>query len=775
MTQNIVPTRKAITLSGRVQGVGFRPFVWRLATSMGLTGNIRNTSAGVEIQIQGTSSALAQFMARLKAELPPLAMIRKLNFTDIRPLQDEKSFQILQSEAAPSQSVLVSPDIGVCADCLAETMTPDARRHGYAFTNCVNCGPRYTITRSIPYDRPVTSMACFPMCESCASEYADPSDRRFHAQPIACPVCGPQVWLVTREDLLNHTTRLSATNANEAVQRAARLLAQGQIVAVRGLGGFQLACDAKNTQAVSRLRELKSRPHKSLAVMTASVADARNFCALTPSAIKLLESPEKPIVLCEKAHASPISPLVSPDTGEVGIMLPYTPLHALLLASMKEAGQEWPVLVMTSGNPQGEPICLGNREALARLDKLADAWLLHNRDILVRVDDSVVSPGLAVRGKLTTPEMMIRRARGYTPTAIPLPGPAAAVLGMGGELKAAFCLTRSRDAFLSQHLGDLKNTATLDFFRETLTHLQTLLGAEPQLIVRDLHPDFLSSRLAEELGKSWGIPVISLQHHAAHGAAVLAENGVMEAALALCMDGSGLGENGVIQGGELILFEPRKATWERLGGLSAFPLPGGEAAIREPWRIAAGLDLLLGREPGNEKEARLQQLLARKLNCPDTSSAGRLFDATAAALGLCTAITYEGQAAIRLEQAARQAVSSSPATALAASGGMVSSAELYAATLQVFQRTRNAAQAALFFHGSLAASLAELAKTEADSRGITKVGLSGGCMQNALLVSLLARELSRRQLAPLFHKSAPPGDGGLALGQAWWGHLLRAQ
>lgn len=801
-------TRRAFVAAGQVQGVGFRPFVYRLAREGGLTGTVGNTSDGVRMEVQGAPEEVARFGRRLRAELPPLARLTGLDEEDLPPLPDETAFAIVPSHGHAGHSVLVSPDMGVCPDCLAEMRDPANRRHGYAFTNCTNCGPRYTITRAIPYDRATTTMSCFPLCPHCAAEYADPADRRFHAQPTACPVCGPRLWFVDKSAARSGDTGPTQNNQREALARAGRLLLDGGILALKGLGGFQLACDARDAEAMRELRRRKSRPHKPLALMAADVATARALCELTPEHEALLQSPEKPIVLCPRraapaGAAGALPPEVAPDARTVGLMLPCTPLHAALFDWLGVRATLPPVLVMTSANPHGEPLCLGNREALARLEHLADAWLLHDRDILARVDDSVLAvaprapqPGRAKGG--TAPAaaapLFFRRARGYVPRPVFLPpwdGAAAgdasdpAVLGAGAELKNTVCLTRGCEAFVGQHIGDLENPATLAFYEEATSHLEQLLEVRPQALVCDLHPDFLSTRYAEARAAREGLPLWRLQHHAAHAASVLAENDCYEPALALCLDGTGLGDDGAIWGGELLWVDLSRPAWERLGRLSPFPLPGGEAAIREPWRTALALRLQAGGgeqpAPGEGRYASaavaVREMLARGLNCPLTSSCGRLFDAVAAQLGLCSAATYEGQAAICLEAAADEAALRDSAAwplPLAEKGGLLEldSAALFRRVLRAQAAGESVGRMAACFHGTLARSLADMAARAAPARGVRRVGLSGGVMQNALLARLLPQALAERGLSPLTHHELPPGDGGLSFGQAVWGRQM---
>lgn len=829
---NQLTVRRAFVASGQVQGVGFRPFVYRLAAEGGLTGTVGNTSEGVRMELQGPDEEVRRFGLRLRAELPPLARLTGVVEHDLPAVEGETDFRIVSSSGEAGHSVLVSPDMSVCADCLADMHDPANPRHNYTFTNCTNCGPRYTITRSIPYDRAVTSMSCFPLCPQCAAEYANPADRRFHAQPVACPVCGPRLWFVDAAAAREGTTAPTAENMHDALEKAVQTLLEGKVLALKGLGGFQLACDARNAQSLQELRQRKNRPHKPLALMVGDLATARALCALTPEHEALLQSPEKPVVLCprhqpEAAAGSPgwLPPEVAPDTGKVGIMLPYTPLHAVLFDRLAELTPLPPVLVMTSANAGGEPICLGNREALNRLEHLADAWLLHDRDILVRVDDSVVTlqPSLSAAGaeesgtaaapgpagpNLLSEPLFYRRARGYVPRPVFLPqaeenGPC--VLGTGAELKATICLTRGREAFVGQHIGDLENPATLAFYEEVTAHLEKLLEVRPAALVCDAHPDFLSTLHAEARAQREGIPLWRLQHHAAHAASVLAENIHYGPALALCLDGTGLGDDGTVWGGELLFMELEKPRWQRLGRLAPFALPGGDAAVRQPWRIAQALHALCEQagmaipplHPWQPEQAQasaaVAEMLLRNINCPATSSCGRLFDAVAAQLGLCLSTSYEGQAAIRLEDAANRAADSVRAAlegtasddvvaqliwpvGIARRQGLLEmdSAGLFAQVVQAQAQGMDTTEAAARFHLSLARALATMAGRAARKLGVNSVGLSGGVLQNATLARLLPLALAEQGLTALTHHELPPGDGGLSLGQAVWGRRMLA-
>ena len=775
--------RRRFTVSGQVQGVGFRPFVYRTALARGLVGEVRNTPQGVVVAVQGPEASVDAFAHDLEHRLPPLARITALNVEDAPIVDGEAEFCIAGSEAGEGHTVLISPDTATCADCLADMAEPGGRRKDYPFTNCTNCGPRYTITRSIPYDRPVTSMACFPMCPDCKAEYHDPLDRRFHAQPNACPVCGPRVWLVEGGE--------ARAEGDATLTLLAQRLAQGAVAAVKGLGGYHLACDALDADAVAALRERKARPHKPLAVMLPDLDAARKLAHVSEAEAEWLTGAKRPIVLCRAREGGTLPESIAPDTDFVGVMLPYTPLHHVLLARFAAAAPgRVPALVMTSGNLGGDPICLGNREALARLADIADLFLFHDRDILIRCDDSVlrVVPDTAAA-------MPIRRARGFTPEPIDLPaaeGDAPCVLGLGPELKNTLTLTKGDQAFPSQHIGDMENLSTLAFHKEILAHLQDILRVTPKLVVHDLHPDYMTTALAQELAANTGVETAALQHHYAHAHAVLAEHRHERPALCLALDGTGYGEDGTIWGGECLWVDPAALIHRRLAHFSLLPLPGGEAAVREPWRIAQGALWRMGitdleHGPGNapwpwladnEAAARfLPSMLAKGVNCPVTSSCGRLFDAVSALLGLCQVISYEGQAAILLERAQdmdARGVYECPVLDPAKDGDPMvldTLALLHHACDDALDGTP-AAVVARRFHRSLVRALADLALTQAEATGTPEVALSGGVMQNMTMAVELPRALVERGLVPLAHTAVPPNDACVSLGQAAWGRRL---
>ena len=762
--------RHRFIVTGQVQGVGFRPFVYRIAAANAVTGTVNNSSQGVIIEVQGTAEQVETFGFDLTDKLPPLARVVSLHSEPTDPVTGEAGFTILKSTGGAGHSVLISADVATCPDCMADIATPGNRRHRYPFTNCTNCGPRYTITRSIPYDRPMTSMACFPQCPECQAEYDDPMDRRFHAQPNACPACGPQVWLTD-------PAGTTLARGDEAIRMLAGALARGRIAAVKGLGGFHLVCDAASDEAVAELRRRKHRPHKPLAVMAADLDSVRRLASVLPAEEPWLTGIRRPIVLAAKREPLAVSPLIAPDTNFLGVMLPYTPLHHILLDTFAQAsGREVPALVMTSGNLSSEPIALGNREALARLGGLADLFLLHDRDILIRTDDSVVRVNPASGGPV-----LLRRARGFAPEPVFLAEPGPTVLGTGPELKCTLTLTKGDQAFPSQHIGNMANLETLAFYQEILDHMQDILRVRPELVVRDLHPDYMTSGLADELGQTLDIPVMRLQHHVAHIHAVLAENKFTAPVIGLALDGTGLGEDGTIWGGECLMIDPENLEHQRLAHFAHIRLPGGEAAVRQPWRIAQAALWELGvTEPSaypwpwldqfEQESAFLPQMLDRGVNSPRTSSCGRLFDAVAALCGLTAAISYEGQAAILLERAQDMTETGAyPCPLKSADPVSLNTLELVAAAFDDLGRGVPVGKIARRFHLGLINGLAEMAFAFSSLLDIHHVALSGGVMQNLTLAAELPLTLERAGLIPLVHRHLPPNDACISLGQAVWG------
>src|SRR5574343_1752104 len=640
-------------IRGLVQGVGFRPYVWRLANALGLRGWVRNDGAGVSLAVDGQN--VAEFLHRLPLEKPPLARIDAIECVESEVVLDSTGFVILDSVAG-TVATAIGPDAALCPDCLADLCDPASRRWRYAFTTCTHCGPRYTVSRQLPYDRAHTSLSPFPLCPPCAAEYADPADRRYHAETTACPRCGPRLQLKAAVDAENW-----ADFDGDPLAETLRRLRAGQIVAIKGLGGFHLACDARNAAAVAELRQRKQREAKPFAVMGLNAASLAAYARIGDGELALLHSVAAPIVLCPKGEAELKG--IAPGLAWLGVTLPATPLHLLLWheAAGRPTGIDWLadasdlLLVMTSANPHGEPLVIANDEALARLSGIADAYLLHDRDIVIRCDDSVVR---------ATPQgpAFIRRARGYVPAPIPLSDDGPAVLSLGAYLKNTICVMKGREAFLSQHIGGLDNAAAIGFLEETVDHLLAILDVRPEVIAHDLHPDYPSTHLAGRLADRWAVPLHGVEHHAAHLAAICAEHDVNAPLTCLAIDGVGLGPDGGAWGGELLRLDG--ADCQRLGHLQSLRLPGGDRAAKEPWRMAvaalhgAGLAHHIAvwqQKTWPERDAGpLLTLLARDLRCPPTTSLGRYFDAAAGLLGVCDVIQYEGQAAMLLEGLAAQ-------------------------------------------------------------------------------------------------------------------------
>jgi len=737
--------RQHYTITGIVQGVGFRPFVYRLATELGLTGWVRNSPSGVELELQGAVELLTLFKTRLQKELPPLADITSLESHDIPVIHNESVFVILPSSDGRREAQ-IAPDSALCADCLRELFDPDDRRFCHPFITCTNCGPRWTIVTGIPYDRPLTTMAGFPLCQACEAEYHNPLDRRFHAQPIACPECGPHLSLIPpHPDPLAHATTL---------------LQQGQIVAVKGLGGYHLAVDACNTEAVARLRQRKQRDEKPFAVMVPDLATARQLAELSEMEERLLSAHEAPIVIVRNRFDSPASGLVAPGSQWIGLMLAYTPLHQLLFV-----GTTLKALVMTSANASDEPMIADDNEATEKLAGMSDAILTHNRPIQVRTDDSVLR---VFQGS----PLFYRRSRGYVPRPVLLPFDAGQVLAVGAELKNTICLTRGNQAFLSQHIGDLKNAATLDTFRQTISHLSQIMEIDPELVVCDPHPDYLSTRYAEESG----LPVVRVQHHHAHLASCMAENGLDGEVIGVIFDGTGLGNDGTIWGGEFLV--GGYGNVRRAGHLKQVRLPGGDAAAREPWRmVLAWLYQTCGEsvwqlphmpDLSNGQRQTLQIMLERGLHSPLTSSVGRLFDAAACLTGAAVSNSFDGQAGMALECLAETAVETRPLPyyVLPVEPFQLECTPMLAAIAERISRGEGAAELARAFHAGLAAAASEGCDLIRKNSGLDRVVLSGGVFQNRLLSEMVYTSLSQRGFAVFTHRLVPPHDGGVALGQA---------
>ncbi|MFA7290839.1 MAG: carbamoyltransferase HypF [Rhodocyclaceae bacterium] len=752
-----------INVTGVVQGVGYRPFVWRLANELELAGWVRNTPAGVEIEACGSPPRVNELIERLGREAPPLARVDGVLARAVAQRAPEApvdAFVILESGGNKAASTTIGHDTTICRDCLADMFDPASRRWRYAFTNCTHCGPRYTISRGVPYDRARTSLAPFPLCRDCRGEYTRPEDRRFHAEATCCAKCGPQLSL--RDEA-------GEAIAGDPIAGTLKILRQGGIVAIKGLGGFHLVCDADNAEAVATLRQRKGREEKPFAVMLANVAAAAGLVHIGIGEPALLEAPERPIVLLKKRHFTDERlPDVAPGLAWLGIMLPYTPVHYLLFheAAGRPKGTAWLTqsqdlrLVMTSANPGGEPLVIANDEAIERLSEIADAFLLHDRDIVVRCDDSVVR---AAPGGL----QFLRRARGYTPRAIKLPYPGPATLAVGGWFKNTVCVTRGNEAFVSQHIGDLDNASTCAFLEETVEHLLDVLQVRPERVAHDLHPDFQSTRFATDFARAHNIPAIAVQHHHAHLMSVLAEHGIRQSTLGLALDGVGLGTDGGAWGGELL--RAGRDDCIRIGSLAPLPLPGGDRAAREPWRMAAAALHRLGR--AGEIETRfaaqaaapmLGQMLDRGLNCPQSSSLGRWFDAAAGLLGVRQTMAFEGQAAMLLEGLAERYGEMLPLD----QGWSIKGGELdLLPLLAVLADEPNAARGAAIFHATLAAALAEWVRGFAEDNAAI-VG-AGGCFLNQVLVRGLRSRLATHNHPLLEAQRLPPNDGGLSLGQAW--------
>ncbi|HTM16002.1 MAG TPA: carbamoyltransferase HypF [Terracidiphilus sp.] len=755
--------RKSVRVRGVVQGVGFRPFVYHLATEEHLAGFIGNDTDGVIIELEGPVSGIETFLKRLSCETPPLARIDSVVTADL-PLAGERGFRIVASEVLGRVSTGIPADAATCPDCLRELLDPGDRRYRYPFLNCTNCGPRFTITRRIPYDRPQTSMAVFPMCAECQAEYDDPLNRRFHAQPNACWRCGPHVWLET-------SVGSKIESADPVAETIERLL-RGEILAIKGIGGFHLAVDATNEAAVSSLRNRKHRYGKPLAIMVRDLDAAHVLCELTPDEQALLQTPARPIVLSHARPDNPVAPSVAPGIPWLGIYFPYAPLQHLLFADPRVTA-----LVMTSANLSEEPIAIDNDEARARLGNIADAFLMHNREILQRCDDSVAA---IVDGS----PQLIRRARGYVPLAIPLSIEAPPLLAVGGHLKNVFALARGKFAYQSQHLGDLENSTGLEFFEHSLAHLSHTFEIEPQTIVHDLHPGYLSTSWAKQYASEHGgLRLITVQHHHAHIAACMAEHALAGPVIGLSLDGTGYGTDGRIWGGEVLICT--LDSFERFAHLDYVPMPGGEAAIREPWRMAfahlvnAGFSEDEAREltGGSDQEGRLlSRMMARGINSPLTSSLGRLYDAAAAVILKRRKVDYDAQAAIELEGIAigesdmlrRSEYVPELAGSDPAQGGprVLGIARLWRALVDDLGRSTPPASIAANFHMGIAMGFIASAISAREATSITHVVLSGGCMHNRRLARLLRSGLEKEGFEVFQHRQVSPGDGGLSYGQA---------
>ena len=743
---------KSLKINGMVQGVGFRPFVYQLAKRHGIRGEVANTSLGVSLHIEGPEEAIDQFQQALSQKGPPLARITEVTVQP-EPVKGYKGFTITQSVNNAHMATLISPDVSICKDCLQELLDPFDRRYKYPFINCTNCGPRYTIIHDIPYDRPNTCMKHFRMCESCRTEYENPEDRRFHAQPIACAACGPHV------SLYDNIRKMIPTE--DPIEKAAGFLRQGYIVAIKGLGGFHLAVDAENHDAVARLRARKFREEKPFALMFGNLEDMRKYALVDEKEAQLLLSSARPIVILKKRPAGSISELVAPGNRNIGGMLPYTPIHYLLLRCGFTA------LVMTSGNMTDEPIAINNEDAFERLSEIADYFLIHNRDIYLRSDDSIAR--IAAGGT-----RFIRRSRGYVPTPVFLKSKGPQVLACGAELKNTVCFTKENTAFLSQHMGDLKNAAAYDFFVQTIDHMKRILQAAPEILAYDLHPDYLSTRYAME---QTNIEKLPIQHHHAHIVGCMAENRLEGEVIGLSLDGTGYGTDGCIWGGEVLVVNHKMFT--RKAHLSYVPMPGNNAAIEEPWRMAVSylydafgdgftdLDLPVLKEMDAKNINIILQMISRKVNSPATSSLGRLFDGVASILGIRHYVHYEGQAAMELEM-----ISGEETTQIyeyewtVGDMNIIDPAPIIRGIVRDMGKGVQTSVISTRFHGTLIRMFSDLCEVVRIDTGLNRVALSGGVFQNEIMLTGLIRGLEQRNFQVFTHHLVPPNDGGLSLGQA---------
>jgi hydrogenase maturation protein HypF len=769
-----------IHITGIVQGVGFRPFVYNLATRLELKGWVNNTSAGVDIHVEGDEEIVKSFIEKLSSEKPALAVIDQITVCEVVP-ENFTTFDIQHSTAIEGAFQPISPDVTICPDCLREMLDPNDRRYRYPFINCTNCGPRFTIIKDIPYDRTKTTMADFPMCPDCAREYTDPTNRRFHAQPVACPVCGPHVWLTLDSDSLlsNSREEVPALQNNEAILETQRLLAEGKILAIKGLGGFHLACDATNAQAVTELRNRKLRVDKPFALMMPDIETIEQHCFVSDAERDLLQSTARPIVLLKKKPESNIVEEVAPKQHWLGVMLPYTPLHYLLFTDCQSL---FSALIMTSGNLSEEPIATGNDEARERLSKLADAFLMHNRDIHIRCDDSVVrvmsneAPRNEENSLLVSRHSIypIRRSRGYSPFPVKLSSEVPPLLAAGTELKNTFCITNQNYAFLSHHIGDMENYETLKSFEQGVEHFERLFRVKPEAIAHDMHPNYLATRYALERAERENLPTIAVQHHHAHIAACMAEHGLdgSRPVIGLSFDGTGYGEDGAIWGGEILVADYK--SFQRAFHLEYFPLPGGDAAIKKPARTALALLWSLGLD-WDERLDSVKQFCAqdqnilhaqleKKINTPLTSSMGRLFDAVAALAGVRQSVNYEGQAAIEFEAAADLAEAGKYSFGL--NQDRVETRTMIEALIKDVMAGVHLSKISAKFHNGLAEMALDVCLKIKSEMGIDEVALSGGVWQN---ITLLGRTLSLLETSGFrvyIHHEVPTNDGGLSLGQA---------
>jgi hydrogenase maturation protein HypF len=759
MTDNFI----TITIAGAVQGVGFRPFVYRTAQALGIRGSVRNDGKGVFIYAIGSGEKLDAFVKVLQTEHPPLAVIRSFSVSPMAPLSKggdaiiPSTFSITQSDHGERIDVDVTRDAAVCANCLAEMRDSRNRRYRHPFINCTDCGPRFTIIRDLPYDRPATTMAGFVMCDECRKEYESPGDRRFHAQPICCPSCGPTLKLLG-SDGKPFRNLVTPSVARDPITQCIDMLIVGKIVAIKGIGGYHLACRADDDAAVRRLREKKMREEKPLAVMVRDIDSARNYALIDQNERSLLEGVERPIVLCRKKNnASPLAANVAPGVPTLGIMLPYTPIHHLLFSDNRLEA-----LVMTSGNMTDEPIAFADDDAFARLGGIADAFLTHDRDIYVRNDDSIVR--ISAGGPV-----ILRRSRGFVPDPLDALHDVHGIVALGGVLKSTFAIGRKRMCYLSQYIGEVSNCEELEGLRRIVKHFLHILDVAPQLFIADLHPESLTRHLADETGA----PVLTAQHHHAHAVACMAENELYDETLCVVYDGTGFGLDGCVWGGEILLAGHDHCA--RLGHVDYLPLPGADAAIRNPGRMAvAALFGLMGDRAMEtcpwmleEEKKAVIDMVRSGVNCPKTSSMGRIFDAASSLLGICTRRTYEGQPAIELEGFANRNETEAYEPVIIDSGDtlLIDGANLLLRVYQDFTNGTPAENVAARFHNTVARATALVAQKAAQRAGCKRICLSGGCFQNALLLDRTLRLLSDAGLMPYTHHRVPPNDECVAYGQ----------
>lgn len=756
--------RRAYRLRGVVQGVGFRPHVARVASDFPITGFVGNDDESVFIEVQGNPQAIEDFISKLLATLPPLAKVLKYASQEIPDIEGEHSFQIVKSRRRPGVRSLIPPDTATCFDCQTDMANPNNRRYHYPFTTCTNCGPRATIMCNLPYDRDTTTMVKFPMCPACHAEYTDPKNRRYHAQPISCYDCGPVLWVSeAKKPDLRPPAGKRAPLINKALSQARARLLRGEILAVKGIGGFHLMCDARNEEAVARLRKRKNRGDKPFAVMVGDIEATRNLAQLNQAQVEALTSPSRPIVIAPVSSGYRLAASIAPGLNDIGVMLPYAPLHLeLLTAECAEMA-----LVATSGNLAGEPLCFTNEDAASRLAKIADAFVFHDRDIHLPMEDSV----FLGNAKTTIPS---RRSRGYAPLPVPLPRKAKVpTLAVGGELKNTFCLASKDLAHISGHIGDMGTLASQEAFDRAVTQMLNFQHSRPERIVCDLHPAYLTTAWASRFSAAKNIELVQVQHHVAHAYSLLAERDCQSRALVVAVDGTGYGTDGTIWGGEIL--EIAGETWQRRAHLPSFSLVGGDRAVRYPWRVALGiahdwnLDWIaeviseeIGDRQGNTGELELvKSQLNSGFGVVATTSCGRLFDAAAAILGICTSVSYEAQAAMQLESAATNWAHTNP---LPRPKTFKSFRDLFEF---LGEGEREIGERAWFFHVGLAGLLANKTQELAEESRISTVGLTGGVALNRLFSTQFIHLLRKEGFKVLTHRTVPPNDGGLSLGQAW--------